>query len=101
MFQSKHFCRQNDFKLIKLKGEQYTFNRIFQDQLRHNRRYLDYNLEKFKSKSTLVMLSSHIRDFLEDFLEESYYDNELSLKSVRQKNPARPQQYVNQMLSRS
>ena len=40
----------------------------------------------------LLLLSSHIRDFLEDCVEtyydkknriESYYDNELSLKSVR------------------
>ena len=42
-----------------------------------------------------ILFSSHIRDFLEDCAEtqygeknriESYYDNELSLKSVRQKN---------------
>ena len=56
------------------------------------------------------MLSSHIRDFLEDCVEtyydkknriESYYDSELSLKSVRQKNSGRPQQNGNQRLSRS
>ena len=43
-----------------------------------------------------LMLSAHICDFLEDRIE-SHYDNELSLKSVRQKNSARPQQDVNQI----
>ena len=51
-------------------------------------------------KSYWEMLSSHIRDFLEDCVK-TYYDNQLSWKLVQQKNSARPQQDVNQMLSRS